>query len=87
MPAITSLTEAHVPVVEQSRPSTFLPPQARQIGSIENGVLIGRNGFLFLAGGAHAVFEIVTGTRQISEHSYGVFSKEYCIESSLGQGQ
>ncbi len=40
-----------------------------QPGTIENGVLVGRDRFLFLAGGAHAVFEIVTGTKGIDERS------------------
>ena len=42
-------------------------------GTIENGVLIGRDRFLFLAGGAHTVFEIVTGTKKIDKRSVSNF--------------
>ena len=38
-------------------------------GSIENGVLIGRDRYLFLAGGAHAVLDIVNGVRVVDERS------------------
>ena len=46
----------------------LLPP-----GTIENGVLVGKGKCLFLAGGAHAVFEIVNGLRAIDEGSLGRF--------------
>ena len=45
-----------------------LPP-----GTMANGVLVGKENFLFLAGGAHAVFEIVNGLRAIDERSVDRF--------------
>jgi hypothetical protein len=44
-------------------------------GTIENTVLFGKNGYLFLAGGAHRVFDIVTGKAAISAESFEIFGK------------
>ena len=44
-------------------------------GIIEKGVLVGYHGYLFLAGGRHAVLEIITGKRQITDQSYSVFAR------------
>ena len=60
-----------IPVVASQRDihDLDLPP-----GTIENGVLVGRDRFLFLAGGAHAVFEIVNGLKAIDEGSHARFA-------------
>jgi hypothetical protein len=42
-------------------------------GDLENGVLIGHDGYLFLAGGAHHVLEIASGRRPVPESSYAIF--------------
>ena len=42
-------------------------------GTLENDVLVGMNKFLFLAGGAHSVLDIVNGKQQISEQSLARF--------------
>lgn len=42
-------------------------------GTIENEVLAGHNGYLFLAGGAHRVADFFTGKRQIPEKSFAAF--------------
>ncbi len=42
----------------------------RAPGSIENGVLIGRQNHLFLAGGAHSVLDYVSGHLRTPESSY-----------------
>jgi hypothetical protein len=44
-------------------------------GMIENGVLVGRDGYLFLAGGAHSVSDFVTGKREVHEVYYDIFRK------------
>ena len=43
-------------------------------GTIDNGVLIGRRGQLFLAGGAHAVLGYVTGEMDVPSQSYANFN-------------
>ena len=52
-----------------------IAPLPHPVGTIENGVLIGEGGTLFLAGGAHAVLDIVTGQRPITEQSCAVFAE------------
>jgi hypothetical protein len=42
-------------------------------GQIENGVLIGEDGMLFLAGGAHAVLDQVTGARPLPDDCVRAF--------------
>lgn len=42
-------------------------------GDIENGVLVGHNGYLFLAGGAHDVLAMVTGRKPIPGESIRIF--------------
>lgn len=44
-------------------------------GTIENGVLIGREGYLFLAEGAHGVSEYVTGKRSVAPRNFEVFRR------------
>jgi hypothetical protein len=55
----------------------------REVGSIENDVLIGRNDQLFLAGGAHSVIDYVTGKRRVSDMSYDIFQNNIGICSTL----
>ena len=43
-------------------------------GIIENGVLAGHDGYLFLAGGSHKVFDIVTGKCEIPEAAHEIFT-------------
>ena len=45
----------------------------KQVGSIENGVLIGREGQLFLVGGAHSVLDFASGKALVPDASYAVF--------------
>jgi hypothetical protein len=42
-------------------------------GIIENGVLVGRNGYLFLAGGAHNILDIVTKKQPIRPEAFDNF--------------
>ena len=42
-------------------------------GTIENGVLVGRDGYLFLAEGGHAVSDFVTGRRQVAPVNFDIF--------------
>ena len=42
-------------------------------GDLKNGVLIGHDGYLFLAGGAHHVLEIASGRKLVPETSYATF--------------
>ena len=42
-------------------------------GTIENGVLIGRDGYLFLAEGGHNVSEFVTGKREVEQIHFDIF--------------
>lgn len=42
-------------------------------GHLENGVLVGENDMLFLAGGAHSVIDYVTGARRLTERSINAF--------------
>jgi len=43
------------------------------VGTIENGVLVGRDGYLFLAGGGHSVADFVTGKLQVHPLFYQIF--------------
>jgi len=43
------------------------------IGTQSNGVMIGRDGHLFLVGGAHDVLAFVTGERKVPEKSFSAF--------------
>ena len=54
-----------------------LPP-----GSSENDVLVGHDGFLFLAGGAHEVLKIVTGRKTINESSLARFGSNVAGRAS-----
>jgi len=38
-------------------------------GDLENGVLVGYEGYLFLAGGAHRILEVISGQKQIEAES------------------
>ncbi len=61
-------TDTELDVRERDIDDTSLTP-----GTIENGVLVGKDKFLFLAGGAHSVLDIVNGKQQISEQSLARF--------------
>jgi hypothetical protein len=47
---------------------------ARTVGSVENDVLIGHNGDLFLAMGAHSVLDYALGKAEVADQSFRVFS-------------
>jgi hypothetical protein len=47
---------------------------SRMPGTLENGVLFGEAGHLFLADGGHAVLDFVTGRRQITAESVAIFA-------------
>ena len=38
-------------------------------GDLENGVLVGYEGYLFLAGGAHRILEVISGQKHIEAES------------------
>lgn len=42
-------------------------------GVIENGVLVGRGGYLFLAHGGHTVSDFVTGKREVASIDFDIF--------------
>jgi hypothetical protein len=42
-------------------------------GDLENDVLVGYDGHLFLAGGAHRILEVVSGRKQIEAESLNTF--------------
>jgi hypothetical protein len=44
------------------------------IGHLENQVLVGRDGYLFLAGGAHNVLKMVSGSKTVSDASKTAFA-------------
>jgi hypothetical protein len=47
----------------------------RELGVIENDVLIGRNGELYLARGGHHIFDIVTGDRKVAPEILAAFQE------------
>jgi len=54
-------------------------------GSIENGVLFGEEGQLFLASGGHAVIDFALGKRKVSPESISVFSENLLSRGDCAQ--
>ena len=56
-----------------------------EAGAVENGVLVGRDGYLFLAGGGHNVLEFVTGKRKVDPQSYENFRKNLAARADWAE--
>ncbi len=60
---------------------------AKPPGSIESGVLIGHDGYLFLAGGEHDVSAYVTGKREVEPVNFEIFRRNVLSRAAWAAGR
>jgi hypothetical protein len=56
--------------------------QNMSAGAVENGVLIGRDGYLFPAQGGYAASDFVTGKRMVEPENFEIFRRN--LSSRMG---
>jgi len=61
--------------------------ETRQPGTVENTVLIGHDGYLFLAGGGHDVMDYVTGNRPVAPVNFEVFARNITARAAWAKAQ
>ena len=57
----------------------------RPAGHIENGVMFGSDGYLFLLDGGHHVFDLLLGLRKVAEQSYANFADNISRRAAICQ--
>ena len=59
--------------------------EMRPAGHIENGVMFGSDGYLFLLDGGHHVFDLLLGLRKVAEQSYANFADNISRRAAICQ--
>ena len=78
--------------MRNSNPEALMSPKSESdfilpAGTVQNGVLIGADDTLFLAGGAHSVLEIASSVRQVPEKSFEIFGRNISDRDAYCRGR